>query len=111
QGIDTLSRTGTEPAEENRIGDKYPEEHLEPRTINRRTYLRCIKPWQHKQDSNRTKHHQNAAELGVDRADIEGNRTQHRIERQEVPFRDDMRRGYHRICFNIVIRMAKIVRH
>src|SRR3546814_3489630 len=48
-------------------------------------------------------------QLGRDEQDVR-HRTQDRVERQEVPFRHDVGRGYQRVGRNVVVGMAQRVR-
>src|SRR5690606_11390409 len=111
EDVGTFRRARTEPAEEDGVDHEQPEEQLEPRTIDSRTNLRRIEPRHDEEDGDRAEHGQNAAKLRIDRADVEGDGAQHRVEGQEVPFRNDVSRRLERIGRDIVIRMAEEVRH
>ncbi len=109
--VDAFRRPRAEPAEEDGVDDEQPEEQLVPGTVDRRAHLRRVEPRQDEQHGDRTEHRQHAAELGIDRADVEGDGAQDRVERQEVPFRHDVRRRLQRVGLDVVVRMAEIVRH
>ena len=54
--------------------------------------------------------YRDGAEHGENAAELVRNRAQDRVERQEVPFRNDMRRGDQRVGRNVVVRVTHVVR-
>src|SRR5690606_33904238 len=80
-------------------------------TINSRANLGCIKPWQAEQHDDRTEHHQNAAQLRIDRSNVEGDSSQHGVEWQIVPLRNDRSRRHQGVSWDIVVWVAKEVWH
>ena len=83
---------------------------------------RRVQPGRQCHGQDRTEHRQHTKELGVDDAagdeagklndpDLTGEGAQDRVERQEVPFRNDVCRCDQRVGLNIVVRVAQIVRH
>ena len=95
---------GTEPAQNDAIDCKEPEEHLEDRTVISGTHLGGVEPWQEQHDRDRTEHRDDAEQFVR-------NSTENGVEGQEVPFRHDMRRCRQRVGLNVVVRVAQIVRH
>ena len=81
---------------------KQPEHLLENRTIGPRTNPRRIKPRQRKQNQDRAKHGDNATQLVR-------NGAKDCVERQIIPFRNNMRRRRQRISWQVVHGMAQIV--
>jgi len=97
---------------------KNQQRNFEQRAITGRTNRMLVQPGHNQNHYNGTEHCQNPTQfcfqnnkVGKRNAYIKINCTQNRIERQEVPFRNDMGRGNHRISWRVVIRVTQRVRH
>ncbi len=101
--VAALGRFRAEIAEPDADDQEHPEELLVERPEAGRAHLRGVEPRQEGKHGDRAEERQNAHELVRDRA-------QDRVERQEVPFRHDVRRRLQRIGGNVVVGMAEIVR-
>ena len=101
--IDTFGRLATKIAERDAVDEQQPEENAEQRPEARGTDRRTVKPRQDEQHENGGKHQQ-------DTTKFIRHCTKDRVERQEIPFRNDVRRGLHRVCRDVIVRMAHCVR-
>ncbi len=101
--VAAFRRHGAEVAETDADSGEDPEELLEQRTVGARTDLRGVEP---RQDE----HHRDRAEHQDDAAELVRNRAKDRVERQEVPLRNDMRRSDQRIRLDVVVGVTQEVR-
>ena len=95
---------GTEPAQNDAIDCKEPEEHLEDRTVIAGTHLGGVEPWQEQHDRDRTEHRH-------DTEQFVRNSAENGVEGQEIPFRHDMGGSYGCICLDVIVGMAEEVRN
>ena len=101
--VAALRRLRAELAEPDAGDHEQPEELPVERPVARRAHLRGVEPGQEDQDGDRAEHRDHAEQLVRDRA-------QDRVERQEVPFRHDVRRRHQRVGRDVVVGVAEIVR-
>ena len=99
-----LGRVGADPAERDAIHHEDPEGPLVDRPEARAPHPGGIEPGQDEEDGDRGDHRHDTAQLVRDR-------TQDRVEGQEVPFRHDMRRRLQRVRLLVVDHLAQHVRH
>src|SRR3546814_5551970 len=80
------------------------------RTIGRRFDRRAVEPGQEEQQRDRCEHRDDAPQLRVDPQEVEGERLQDRVEGQEIPFGNDMRRRRERVRRDIIVRVTQRIR-
>ena len=104
-------RIGADVAQHEAVDDEDPEELLVDRPEARAAHRRAVEPGQEQQDDDRAEHGEDADQLRRDQPpeQVEGDRPQDRVERQEVPFRHDVRRRHHRVRLDVVVRLAEEV--
>ncbi|MPL88445.1 hypothetical protein SDC9_34468 [bioreactor metagenome] len=121
-GVDPVGRHRAHPHQHHEVDREQPEPPFEHRTELTRTDLRGVKPGRQRHRDDRAEHRKHAEELRVDdaegdpvhelhRPDVGGEGAQDRVERQEVPFRHDMRGGRERVRLDVVVGVAEVVRH
>mmetsp|Transcript_995 Transcript_995/g.1917 ORF Transcript_995/g.1917 Transcript_995/m.1917 type:complete len:448 (+) Transcript_995:921-2264(+) len=121
-GIDPLGRARAHPHQYHEVDGEDPEPPFEHRAVATGAHAGGIQPGRQCHHEDRTEHRDHAEEFRVDDAagqevrrdhdpdfTIEG--PQDRVERQEVPFRNDMRRGHQRVRLDVVVGVAEVVRH
>ncbi len=117
-----LRRHRPQPHQQEEIDDQQREPPFEHRPVATRADRRGVEPGRQRHDDNRTEHRDHAEELGVDDAagdpvgrdddpDVAGEGPQDRVERQEVPFRHDVRGRRQRVRLDIVVGVAEVIRH
>ena len=105
----SLRRIAADDAEDDAVGEEDPEQLLVDRPEFGAAHRRAVEPRQKQQDQDRREHQNDADQLRRDEPDVEGDRPQDRVVRQEVPLRHDVRRGLHRVGLDVVVRLAEEV--
>ena len=80
------------------------------RPVIGRPHRRGIDPRQEEQQQDRAEHRHHAPELRGNPQEVERERLQDRVERQEIPFGHDMRRRGERVGRDVIVRVAEQVR-
>ena len=88
-----------------------PEELAEQRAIMAAAHGRLVKPGQEEPHQDRREHRDHAHQLGRNEEEVRGEGAQDRVERIEIPFGHDERRGRKRVCLDVIVGMAERVRH
>ena len=102
--VAALGGLGAEPAQPDTDDHEDPEELAIERPVVRRAHLRGVEPRQEGKNSNRCEQCDHAEQLVR-------NGTKDRVERQIVPFRNDVVRRHRRVGRDVVVGVAEIVRH
>ncbi len=102
-----FGRVGADVAEDKAVDHQDPKELAMDRPESGAADLGAVEPGQEQENQDRGEHGDHADQLRRDEPDVEGDRAQDRVERQQIPFRHDVRRRNHRVGGNIVVGLAE----